>query len=81
MGLGSGLGLGSGSGSGSGFGFGSGFGLEMAPRVPLGMEVLGSLRLEARLAPERMPVKHGKKMPSASRKKYGAVNAEPQLLT
>jgi hypothetical protein len=55
------LGLGSGSGSLSGFGFGSGFGLEMAPRVPLGMEVLGSLRLEARLAPERMPVKQGKK--------------------
>ena len=42
----------------------------MAPRVPLGMEVLGSLRLEARLAPERIPVKHGKKSERHSEKPY-----------
>ena len=29
--------------------------------MPLGMAVLGSEREEARLAPERIPVKHGKK--------------------
>ena len=35
--------------------------VQMAPSVPLGMAVLGSEREEARLAPERIPVKHGKK--------------------
>ena len=34
------------------------------------MEVLGSLRLEARLAPERIPVKHGKKSERHSEKPY-----------
>ena len=35
---------------------------QMAPSVPFGMAETGSRSEDARLAPERMPVKHGKKM-------------------
>ena len=34
---------------------------EMAPKVPFGIAVDGLRSDDARLAPDRMPVKHGKK--------------------
>ena len=51
----------------------------MAPSVPLGMAVDGSCRSFARLAPERMPVKHGKKSERHSEKPYSSLQCGPQF--
>eukprot|EP00966_Prymnesium_polylepis_P283830 6556902-Prymnesium_polylepis.1 len=50
----------------------------IAPKVPRGIAVAGSIRLPARLAPERMPVKHGKKTARALLKlsQRGAIRDE-----
>jgi len=51
----------------------------MAPRVPRGMALAGSRSEEARLAPERMPVKQGKKMARQSVNSYPGAKEGPQL--
>ena len=53
--------------------------MQIAPSVPLGIAVVGLRRLLARFAPERMPVKHGKKRARHCEKPIVSVNAGPQL--
>ena len=51
----------------------------IAPSVPYGSAVTGSRSDDARLAPDRMPVKHGKKSARHCEKPIVSVNAGPQL--
>ena len=51
----------------------------IAPSVPYGSAVTGSRSDDARLAPDRMPVKHGKKSARHCEKPIVSVKPGPQL--